>query len=78
MLFNQLLEHHDHNVTSSNCNTNILEKFEPLPDYSCGIILRGFKIVKSEHVKSDGLSRVKTCLRVRVPVPQTMPYDGFF
>lgn len=40
--FNQLLEHHGHNVISSNRNTNILEKFRPLPDYSGGIIIHGF------------------------------------
>lgn len=75
MLFNWLLEHRDHNVTSSNWNTNILEKFTPLPDYLGGIIVRGFKVVKSEHVKSDDLSRVKTCLRV--PMPQTMPRSPY-
>lgn len=75
MLFNWLLEHRDHNVTFSNWNTSILEKLRPLPDYLGGIIVHGFKIVKSKHVNSDDLSRVKACLRVRVPVPQTMPHS---
>lgn len=67
MLFNWLLEHHDHNVTSCNWNTNILEKFRPLPDYLGGIVVRGFKVVKSEHVKSDDLSGVKTCFKSEGP-----------
>lgn len=64
-------------MTSCNWNTNILEKFRPLPDYLGGVVVREFKVVKSEHVKSDDLSRVKTCLRVRVPVPQTMPCSPY-
>lgn len=52
-LCNELLEHHDHTVTSSNCNTNILVKFKPLPDWLGGIVAHAFKTVKSKQVKSD-------------------------
>lgn len=45
-LCNQLLEHHDHTVTSSYWHTNILEKFKPLPDWLGGIIVHAFKTVK--------------------------------
>lgn len=43
---NQLLEHHDHTVTSCNCNTNMVEKYKALPHWSL-TLQRGLDKLKS-------------------------------
>lgn len=77
MLFNQLLEHHDHNVTSSTWNTNISGKFEPLPDYTGGTIVHGFKIVKSKHIVRWLVQSLNLLNKSEGPWASDHAIDGF-